>query len=120
MALDPNDTYALDNKAAALDNSGNYTGAKLYYDKALAIKSTIAGKLTAPVYPGQAQNVNSTNKEASNQTSVTAGNSTINLKLGNKAYPIRISLLAVSSLLYLQKRTKSPFFLTSRPRQTED
>jgi tetratricopeptide (TPR) repeat protein len=89
LALDPNDTFVLDNKAAALDNSGNYTGAKLYYDKALTIKSTIA----APVYPGQAQNVNSTNKEASNQTSVTAGNSTINLKLDNKAYPIKYQLI---------------------------
>jgi hypothetical protein len=54
----------------------------------LAIKSTIPGFTN-----GQAQNVNSTNKEASNQTSLTAGNSTINLELGNKAFPIKYQLI---------------------------
>lgn len=39
-----------------------------------------------------AQNVNRTNKEANNQTSVVAGEGTINLKLGNKTYPIKYHL----------------------------
>jgi tetratricopeptide (TPR) repeat protein len=44
LAVQPNDTDALDNKAAALNNLGNYTGAILYYNKALAIdpKNTFA------------------------------------------------------------------------------
>ena len=44
----------------------------------LAIKSSISGL---------------PNNKANNQTSVTAGNSTINLKLGNKAYPIKYQLI---------------------------
>ena len=44
LAIQPNDTYALNNKAAALDNLGNHTGSILYYNKALAIdpKNTFA------------------------------------------------------------------------------
>jgi len=37
LAIDPNYYTALNNKGAALDNLGNYTGAILYYDKALTV-----------------------------------------------------------------------------------
>jgi tetratricopeptide (TPR) repeat protein len=37
LAIDPKNTFALDNKSAALGNLGNHTGVIIYYDKALAI-----------------------------------------------------------------------------------
>jgi tetratricopeptide (TPR) repeat protein len=37
LTIQPNDSYALDNKGLALDNLGNHTGAIEYYDKALTI-----------------------------------------------------------------------------------
>ncbi|MGB6671386.1 MAG: PEFG-CTERM sorting domain-containing protein [Candidatus Nitrosopolaris sp.] len=39
-----------------------------------------------------AQNTIGANKESNNQTSVTASNASINLKLGNKAYPIKYQI----------------------------
>ena len=48
---------------------------------------------TSGNFMSSGNNVNRTNNEAKNQTSVTAGNSTINLKLGNKAYPIKYQLI---------------------------
>ena len=93
LALDPNDTYALDNKAALLIIQEIILELNSTMIKLWPLNPLLPVSSPAPVYPGQAQNVNSTNKEASNQTSVTAGNSTINLKLGNKAYPIRYQLI---------------------------
>ena len=37
MAINPKNESALSNKGIALDDLGNYNGAILYYDKALAI-----------------------------------------------------------------------------------
>jgi len=44
LAIDPNYTCALNNKGAALNNLGNYTGAIEFYDKTLATsKVTTSG-----------------------------------------------------------------------------
>jgi tetratricopeptide (TPR) repeat protein len=37
LAIDPNDTYALDNKGIDLDALGNHTGAIEYFDQVLFI-----------------------------------------------------------------------------------
>jgi Flp pilus assembly protein TadD len=42
LTIQPDDTYALNSKAAALSNLGNYTGAILYYNKALAIEKKLS------------------------------------------------------------------------------
>lgn len=37
LVIQPNDTYALNSKGAVFNTLGNYTGAILYYGKALAL-----------------------------------------------------------------------------------
>jgi tetratricopeptide (TPR) repeat protein len=66
----PNDTYALDNKAAAINNLGNYTGAGLYYNKALAIdrKDTFALTNKAAILHMLGNNTSSTENQVATST----------------------------------------------------
>jgi hypothetical protein len=72
-------------------------GKKCNATKAVAIVLSVIelATLSATIISLQlayAQNTIGANKESNNQTSVTASNASINLKLGNKAYPIKYQI----------------------------
>ena len=72
-------------------------GKKCNATKAVAIVLSVIelATLSATIISLQlayAQNTIGANKELNNQTSVTASNASINLKLGNKAYPIKYQI----------------------------
>lgn len=72
-------------------------GKKCNATKAVAIVLSVIelATLSATIISLQlayAQNTIGANKESSNQSSVTASNASINLKLGNKAYPIKYQI----------------------------